>query len=706
MSGFVGWCRAAEEPNINSLFDTSTEVSFYGKITDYEEKENTTAFILSEAEIRLLQDTNEEATMCVLLYMDKEEAETFAIGDTVCGEGTIEKFEKSTNPGQFDAESYYHARGIMDRVWPDSVHLVSQAVSYKRILMKLRRKWTAVYKACLNQEDAGILCAMLTGDKSILDTDIKSLYQQMGIVHILAISGLHIAMIGMAVFRLIQYTGVGLKASACAAAFFVLSYGAMVGAGPSTKRAVIMFLVRMGAEYFDRSYDMLSALSLSALIVLIQQPLMLMQVGVQFSFMAVLSIGVLWPALEKLLKGKNKTMNWLLGKIGPSLAVTAGTVPLTAFYYGAVPLMSPILNLIVICLAGLIVPTGFFMGIVGMFCRPLAVFQGGSLHVMLWLLNHLCRIASSLPGTVWRTGSPPIVLIGGYYAVLLIFLAAAEISAYQYRKVLMVMAVCAVILVPFRKWEAMVAFLDVGQGDCIFIRDTNGTTWLIDGGSSDVSQVGQYRIMPFLDYYGEESVDYVCVTHGDEDHLSGIRELLEASRADCLVMSTVSDEDTTCQELAEIAARKMIKIIYIQAGDVWGGSGWQMQCLAPDESGRTNVKNDQSLVMRLETEAGNFLFTGDISSEAEQKMDVEKLSGISVLKVAHHGSAGSSSEEFLMATGASMAVISCGRNNHYGHPASETLERLNKAGMQVCLTMEEGACIFEFYHGSFRRILH
>jgi competence protein ComEC len=457
----------------------------------------------------------------------------------------------------------------------------------------------------------------------------------------------------------------------------------------------------MGAEYFDRSYDRLSALALSALIIFIRHPLLVFQAGVQFSFVAVLSVGVLWPALEPLLKIKNRKISWLISQLGPSSAVTIGTVPLMAYYYGSVPLTGTLLNLIVLPLAGCIVPVGMTMGIVGLCCMPAASFLGGSLRSLLWLINHLCLMLASIPGNNLRTGSPPFMLLVLYYLAVLLTLLILNISEYRCRKAALLLGVCLMILIPFRRWEAMVVFLDVGQGDCIFIRDSKGTTWLIDGGSSDVKNVGKYRMLPLLDYYGEEKIDYVCVTHGDEDHVSGIRELIDASRAECLVLTSASMEDDTCMALAESAGQKMIKTIYINAGDQWNSRGWQMTCIAPDEGMSLNNKNDQSMILRLETGAMNFLFTGDISSDAEKRLDSELLMDIDVLKVAHHGSGSSSSEAFLETAGAGIAVISCGKNNRYGHPASDTMARLEAAGRQVYLTMDEGAIIMKYRNGRF-----
>lgn len=248
----------------------------------------------------------------------------------------------------------------------------------------------------------------------------------------------------------------------------------------------------------------------------------------------------------------------------------------------------------------------------------------------------------------------------------------------------------------------MVAFLDVGQGDCIFIRTPSGHAWLVDGGSTDVKAVGQYRIMPFLAYYGEYRVDHVCVTHGDEDHLSGIRELLEADRVGHLILTTAEKTDEACAVLAELAKEWAIPVSYVKAGDGWTDGGWQFNCLYPDDTVDSDTdKNDQSMVLRMQAAGVDFLLTGDLSENGEQRLNAAQLAGTEVLKVGHHGSGSSSSQPFLENTGARLAIISCGKNNRYGHPAGETLERLRAAGMDIRLTTEEGAILMLYQKAHF-----
>ena len=723
VSGFVVFSYTMMGIEDNTM--ENRHVVLRGIAVQCEEKERVYAVTVSDVRIN-----NKKAK--ILLYVDKE-YEIVQLGDGVEIRGVLQKPEEASNPGQFDAKSYYYSKGISYIMKPERVEIISRGHSYRQFLQKLRNFWAGRYGQFLDEKDAGVVKAVLVGDKSEMDEETEQLYMQAGIVHILAISGLHISIIGMGVFSLLKKMGAGLKGGACLSAFIVLSYGLLSGFGASTERAVIMFLVRMGAVYLGRTYDFLSAVALAALILFVTQPFALMQSGVWFSFGAVLSIGILWPAMERCIpwqyvktdtyksKQLKKSMGIKMSKremaekviryLGPSAAVTIGTIPLTAYNYGTIPLISFFLNLIVLPLMDIFVPMALLSGVFSLVSNTAAAFGGGSIHFILQLNRLLCEKMLQLPLAVWRTGTPPVSWVLLYYSLLIGFSLLSLPGRDFWSKLHcgrklercrgLLLLSCLFIFVPVRKMQPMTAFLDVGLGDGIFMRTVNGTTWLIDGGSSDVKEVGKYRILPFLNYYGEDGVDYACVTHSDADHISGIRELIEAKKIHHLVLTETAKMDETSCELAELASKNGIEVIYVHQGSTWESGGWYFSCLYPDKNVKNDNINDTSMVLRIDAGETAFLMTGDISSEAETAIDELKINDMDVLKVAHHGSKYSSSEAFLKAAKAKMAVISCGQDNRYGHPASETLERLKAQNMKIYTTMDTGAVLMFYKKGTF-----
>ena len=267
--------------------------------------------------------------------------------------------------------------------------------------------------------------------------------------------------------------------------------------------------------------------------------------------------------------------------------------------------------------------------------------------------------------------------------------------------------------------------LDVGQGDGIYLRTAAGTTILIDGGSTSVTKVGTYRILPFLKTEGVGELDYVVVTHTDEDHISGIKELIEAAgepgglRIGTLLLSGRSLEEDKGQRLVEKARENGIAVGRIERGAVLQDDSARLICLHPDAgTGYTDV-NVASVVLALSYGDFSVLLTGDLEEAGEQEIlereqkNSEKVwppDGFTILKAGHHGSKTSSSEAWLGKVKPRLTLISCGKDNSYGHPHKEALERLEAAGSTILQTTECGAIIVEsngknFQVHAFRKIL-
>lgn len=243
-----------------------------------------------------------------------------------------------------------------------------------------------------------------------------------------------------------------------------------------------------------------------------------------------------------------------------------------------------------------------------------------------------------------------------------------------------------------QKRQMRIDFLDVGQGDGICIADKAGHHIFIDGGSTSEKNVGIYRILPFLKYHQIRMIDAWIVTHGDEDHISGLIEILnDGYPVRYLVLAEAMPEDEQKKLLVSAAEEAGTEIIFVCAGDALKMKGFTMECIFPAEWETGEDANSLSQVWLLQEGDFSVLFTGDIG-EAQEKLLLErkKLQDVTLLKAAHHGSKNSSSESFLEAIEPDVTVISCGEHNVYGHPHAETLERLDAVGSEIFCTMECG----------------
>jgi competence protein ComEC len=264
---------------------------------------------------------------------------------------------------------------------------------------------------------------------------------------------------------------------------------------------------------------------------------------------------------------------------------------------------------------------------------------------------------------------------------------------------------CLIFLIPGSSKSFSMTMLDVGQGECIFLHTATGKNILIDGGSTSVSNVGQYRILPFLKSQAIRTVDYVIVTHGDEDHVSGLEEILSKEDGGIavryLILPDVADkEQEEYAALAELAGKNHIPVGYISDGWRLAEGEMTISCLNPVSGFSSDSANAESVTLSLLYRGLSCLLTGDLEKEGEDH--VEELLRTSrknygapeeytILKVAHHGSKNSTSREFLEQVSPRFALISCGKNNRYGHPHGDLLERLQETDTQVMRTDEMGA---------------
>lgn len=731
LSGFVVFSRADSSKLVESDKFPHT-VTLTGTVTARADKAASTALEILHARVDFPDGSfNGRDTFGVVLYADPESVSQICAGDRICAAGQLSLPGQARNPGQFDMRSYLKSRGFQYVCFPEQIEKISSSRSYRILLLMLRQKLAAVFLRLFGEREGGIACAMILGETACLPEDIRRLYQEMGIVHILAISGLHISLAGNGLFRILQKCRISQKTASLLSVFAVISYGALTGLSPSTVRAVIMFSVSMTALYIGRSYDMMSAAALSALILFTRHPLMLTQAGMQFSFGAICALGMLLPAYRALWKDirpdsydpqnvltgfaglhkKSSTLQHILRLGMPSLIVTLATIPVTAWHYFSIPLLSLPLNLVVIPAMSVLVPLCFLSGITGLLSLSAGALFGGGAFTLLRLSLLLCHTANHLPLTSICCGRPPASVILVYYCLLLLPIILRKLFRSQFSEwilklkhcrqnslfcmsLLCIPLACLLISIPWQKAPDRIAFLDVGQGDCILLR-CDGRTCLIDGGSSSEKEVGKYIIEPFLKYYGLGHVDYAFVSHADEDHISGLRQLLSDGFVRHLVLTKASRSDPAAKELAELAELHNTTLAHIEAGDTWSIGSWVFTCLYPSAQEKSEDRNALSMVLLITEGRFRLLLTGDISSEQEQKLDPQKIRNCTVLKCAHHGSRFASGEEFLRAVSPKDTVISCAARNSYGHPAPETVERLTQAGSRICYTMQSGAILMQ-----------
>ena len=770
-----------------SVLEEGQSVRLAGKINRVEEKTNCFYYYLTDCSV----EQSDHLMPCndVLAYVSSDD---YSVGQILILQGTISLFDEATNEGQFDSRAFYRSQKIDFGVWVDSVERVEGKSDRFRVWLSRVRVELGIPLSRYADDD-GVLSAMLLGDKTSLDSEIRSLYQKSGIAHVLAISGLHISLLGMALYRLLRHRcGLTYLWAGIVAASFLVAYTLMTGNAVSARRATGMLIVYLVADLLGRSYDMLSALSLIVILLLWENPFLVTNSGFQFSVAAVVGIGVgqgvLVPRVGswKVVYGRRKKqddvvrcdaakcdvakrdatkcdatkcdaekcdaerirmqnlVDWMkrrMDKCLPgmmiSLSIQFFTLPLVAYYYYEIPVYAILLNIPVLALIPYVLGLAVFGSLTGQiaFLQPLSFALcrvcGWVLHGYRWL----CDASLLLPGARMITGKPSEVRVVVYYGLLGAFYyvlwcgmkkkqrqmctkgAQAEKQEWIRRRFGFGLGLVLVLLLTFLfvrgKPEFELDILDVGQGDAIYLCASDGTNFMIDGGSTDVKKVGTYRILPFLKAKAIRKVDYWFVSHTDEDHISGLVEVMESGYAvGTLVLADAQKEDEKAYRLAELAQKNGIRVCYMKAGDVLGTrkedvvnernreGTFRIECLYPTNDNDSEDVNDRCLVLYYEDENFSAFFGGDISSEVEEQLvSAGKCRQTDVLKASHHGSKYSNSDVLLHALHPRLTIASAGKKNRYGHPSPEAIARVGESGSAFYSTIDYGRIRVRFVDG-------
>ena len=678
-----------------SKITDGSRVTVWGELIKWETTEYGYRGILSDCYI----DSKEGIIPSndIMVYTSNDQYET---GQVYKINGKVNMFSKAPNYGNFDMQTYYQSMKIDFAVDEEESVAIGEGLDTgTALLFSLREKINSVYEKAMSGKAAGFYQAMILGNKINLDDALKSLFLLGGISHILAISGLHVSVLGRGLYRILRHSGGGFFISGVIGGTILVLYGIMVGNTTSTVRAVGMMLLFFTAQWIGRSYDLLNALGGMVLLLLWENPFLIENTGFWFSVTALLGVGFV---------GKEMWMNF---------GIVLATLPITAISYYEVPVYSPIVNFVVLPL----LPPVFCLAVVGGLLGALFPEAGVLVWLfkpcewLLYLYEGICVLVSKLPWANVICGKPEWWQVMVYYGILFGGICLIRIIREQSEKIkntrfdksfilhFLLICICGLCIFFPKAKPFEITFLDVGQGDGIYISGGDGTTYFIDGGSSNVPGVGEYRILPFLKAKGVNKIDYWFISHCDTDHISGLLEMLENGYK---IEHIVSHEQCSNKEnrkaIIEKATENAVEVLCMKAGHQVCSKNIQIRCLAPlsdDSMIDGGDENENSLVLALEwknkQEEFRALFAGDISAEAEQIL-CEKgvLMDVDLVKANHHGSNYSNSTNWLECLKPEYIVVSCGKNNRYGHPGTEAVGRMEAGGAEIFYTMEGGQITF------------
>ena len=698
------------------------------------------------------------------------------VGDGVAALAQARLPQVFRNEGAFDRSAYLQQQGVDLTATLRSAGLIEKersatlSISSEALKVRahLRRELDELFPGA--PQVAGVLRAMLLGDRSFVDRDESISFQKTGVFHVLVVAGLHVGAFAVFLFWLGRKLKLPIGWTTLLLILALSAYVAVIEQRPPVVRAALMAFVLLAGGFFFRRLELLNSAAIAALLILIVRPLELRDSSYQLSFLSIgciAGIAVPWmdrtaePFLRGLRGWRDITRDasheprviqfridlrsidaWLSQRLSPitvrfsgaamtlslraafriwelvflTLVLQIGMAPLMASDFHRVTLLGALGNLVAVPLTGILVPLGFITLLLGAVLR----FAG---HILAYVVGtpttfliHAVDWFARLPHGSYRIPGPPTWLAALFFLLLLSIAVCLRFDSIHARLILrgslviLGAIVLMIVLHPFApqfvKGKLELTVLDVGQGDSLLLVSPAGRTMLIDGGGQPPSyggtqaqrspDPGEDAVSPYLWSRGVQKIDVVALTHAHQDHLGGLQAVLENFRIGELWIGR-EVQAPALAHLEELARQHSIPVIHESSGQAFSWDGAEGTILWPDRDEGdppATAKNNDSLVLRIHYGRRTFLLPGDAEAQAESNILAENPDGAlraDILKIGHHGSKNSTTPEFLAAIRPTLAIISSGSENPYGHPSQQLLDRLSDAGVQTLRTDQRGA---------------
>ncbi len=638
-----------------------------------------------------------------------DESIIYRYGDVIKFSGKLKLPQGRRNPNGIDYKAYLLQKGISASIFSQKIAKIGRCRTNPFIstAFRLRENLTSFYESCLPPNLSSLMVGIALGIKDNIPAETMKAVKNGGVAHVLAVSGLHTGIIYAALEMVFSRLGLSNILSFIIGSTAIIFYSFMAGLSPSVIRAAIMIIVFMLAKVVGRKNDPINTLCLSATFLLFVNPLTLFSISFQLSYAAVLGIMLFFDPLKLILE---KLPGYLRDSITVMVSAQLTVWPFLAYYFNSISLIGFITNILVIPLVSIILISGLISGVIGL----LFTFMGSLFMTvpgfLLKIVEKIILVSSQLPfSTIIVPAIPPISIVLYFMFLVLMFDFAPSFGKIELRHkrfcavILMFLALIPVIM-PLKVLE--VTFIDVGQGDSILIQTKSKKVVLIDGGGTPVYYNGDFDtgediIMPLLYSKGINKIDVLVFTHFDDDHAKGLLSILNSMKVKSIVYG-VPEDCAIFKEMIKIAQQKQIKTIQVGRGDQFIIDDAIFDVINPVKNEKTNYSsNNGSVVLKMNYKGISFLFTGDLEYEGEQSLISSEIDISSdVLKIGHHGSQSSTSEEFISKVKPSYGIISVGKDNNFGHPSPQVIELLKNGGVTVLRTDFSGAVSFKISDSS------
>ena len=650
---------------------------------------------------------------------------TYKYGQKLLIAGTFKEADGKRNNSGFDYKEYLKINKMHGIITAkqESIKVLKEKnlniilININKCSNKIKENANKLF----DKNEANLLSGILIGDKEGIEKEVQENFRDSNLSHMLAVSGAHVSYVILGITYALKKVKVNKLWSNMITIVTLCCFIFLTGASPSVIRACIMAIYIIIGHMMHRKTKLISSVSLSLLIILILNPYKLFDIGLQLSYGGTIGIILFSGVLAK----KAKLNNLLEGFVNKLkyrvkqlivVCVSANLIifPIIAAHYSTMSLTFVISNICAGPILGVIIILGFITIFVSFISIDIAKPFALILNIFIQILMYITKICSSLPFSKIYIKTPSLSQIIIYYMILIFMYYICKIRKKKrrliHRKLLRTVQnkkvqklFIIVIILIFTSMQILkclpsdltIYFIDVGQGDSTLIVTPNHKTILIDGGGTEFESdfdIGKQTLLPEILGQRITKIDYLLISHFDSDHATGVAQILGKIDVSSIILTRQLEENDIYRHILSIAKEKKIKLIYVKEGDVLKIGGIKISIIHPENKLMiNNPMNNNSIVCKVEYNSFSMLLTGDIEMEAEELILRKNINlKADVLKVAHHGSKTSTTGEFLKAINPKVALIGVGKNNNFGHPSNEVIQRLKENGTRIYRTDENG----------------
>ncbi|MBM6619232.1 DNA internalization-related competence protein ComEC/Rec2 [Bacillus suaedaesalsae] len=691
----------------NSTTINTTKQHFQGKIVSRP--------VINGDQLRFIFKLNHGETLYFTYKLQsEEEKEHFSLltpRQTCVFNGHVISPKEARNYYIFDFKQYLFRNHIHWMVEPTSFsvsHCKNADVSIlDHIHIKRHTSLTFIetyFPSPLN----GFIQALIFGERGLLEEDTLQSYQDLGLVHLLAISGMHVSLLCAFAYLLFVRIGLTKEKTIFTLMLILPIYVIVAGATPSVIRASIMtFLLLLKLRFRNFPLAALDLISLAFIMMVIANPYYIFQAGFQFSFIVTLALIL---SSKTILQKYSSIFAQMLSS---SVVAQVSSLPFVLFHFYQFSLLSIPLNIIYIpIITFIILPMSMMLFFTSMISTRITNLIMPIANELLKLINQIAIFIANSDWQLLVLGRPGGIVIFLYtvFTIFTFLMWEKEQMSLRNTFIPLLLLLAFHWCFPYISPKGEITFIDVGQGDSILIElPFRKEVYLIDTGGmilyeqedwkkkKDPYSISKEVIIPYLKGKGIRKIDKLIITHADLDHAGESITLLENMEVSEVMLGELHEMSQLERQIMTTAKKEKVEVKRVKRGDEWTVSDSTFRVLSPD---KTYVnQNEGSIVLETFLGGRSWLFTGDIEKEAENNL-IKNYPNLKtdVLKVAHHGSRTSTSEDVIKQLKPKVAIISVGVGNRYNHPNKEVLERLGENGVKVLRTDQLGAIRYTFFH--------